>query len=142
VPAVKLPLRTIGAEVVAVPFVQVISSVHADEPSTLLTVPEINTTSVVPVFLTCTVAVVAVKSTLVILSSSVSMNVNVSDPIHAATAIETATVTAMSMMAATTGLRAFLLFRSFLIFGSFPPLSSHENYTVGRFKSYDSIEHI
>jgi hypothetical protein len=46
------------------------------------------------------------------------------------------------MMAATTGLRAFLLFRSFFIFGSFPPLSSHENYTVCRFKSYDSRQHI
>jgi len=105
------------------PALTVISS--SIVPGASLTVPEIITTSVVPVFRTLTVIVpsvaLAVNSTLVILSSSVSMNVKVSHPIHAATAMETATVTAMSMMAATTGLRAFLLFRSFFIFCSFPP---------------------
>ena len=93
------------------------------------------TTSVVPVFLAVTVALVCValpvaNVTLVMDRFSVFMKLKESDPIQTATAMETATVTAMSMMAATTGLRAFLLLRSFFIFGYFPPLSSHGNYTV------------
>ena len=80
-------------------------------------VPElVRSTAIRPI-----VALPAVKSTFVTVSSLVSMNPMVSEPIHAATAMETATVTAMSMMAATTGLRAFLLFRSFFIFFYFPP---------------------
>ena len=75
-----------------------------------LTTDVVITISVDPVFWKYTAIPESVKSTVVILNSSVSMKVKVIEPIHAATAIDTATVTAMSMIAATTGLRAFLFF--------------------------------